>query len=127
MSAGSPKTVLYIVDGLGLSGKTRTLVHLATHLDQTRFKPAVCTLTADHTPLIDLLSAGNVPVQVIGCRDGLAVSVVPKLARLMRSVNATIVHCYNPRPILYGGLAARAIGVNATIGFLSAFACHVPD
>jgi glycosyltransferase involved in cell wall biosynthesis len=52
---------------------------------------------------------------------------VLQLARVAWSVKADIVHCYNPRPMLYGGLAARAIGIRATIGTLSAFACQVPD
>jgi glycosyltransferase involved in cell wall biosynthesis len=42
-------------------------------------------------------------------------------------VKADIIHCYNPRPMLYGGLAARAIGVRAVVGSLSAFACQMPD
>jgi glycosyltransferase involved in cell wall biosynthesis len=29
--------------------------------------------------------------------------------------------------MLYGGLAAGAVGIRATVGFLSAFACQVPD
>jgi len=29
--------------------------------------------------------------------------------------------------MLYGGLAARALGIRAAVGFLSAFACQVPD
>jgi glycosyltransferase involved in cell wall biosynthesis len=68
-----------------------------------------------------------VPVHTLACQDGVHLGAVLRLARLARSVKADIVHCYNPRPMLYGGLAAQAIGIRAVIGSLSAFACQMPD
>jgi len=122
-----PKNVLYLVDSLGLSGKTRTLAYVASHIDRTRFTSTVCTLSDEPSILIDQLAASNVPMHSLSCKDGLDFRIALKVAALMRSVRADIVHCYNPRPILYGGLAARFLGVRGTIGFLSAFACQVPD
>jgi glycosyltransferase involved in cell wall biosynthesis len=127
MSAGSRKTILYIVDGLGLSGKTRSLVSVACHLDRRRFEPIVCSLTAERSPLVEQLEVGRVPLHTIACTDGLNPGAAVHLARLARSVKADIVHCYNTRPMLYGGLVARAVGIRAALGFLSAFACQVPD
>lgn len=121
------KTVLYIVDSLGLSGKTRTMMYLASHLDPQRFKGAVCTFSDEKSILVDQLRANGIPIYTLPCKDGLDFLMVPRVARLMRSVNAEIVHCYNPRPILYGGLAAKFLRVGATVGSLSAFACQVPD
>ena len=46
------------------------------------------------------------------------------LLPILRKVQPQVVHCYNPRPIIYGGLAARLKGIRATVGSLSAFACH---
>lgn len=127
MSAGSPDTVLFILDGLGLSGKTRAMVDLALHLDRRRFRPVIATFNAERSELTNQLDAGQVPVHPVHCEDGLGVRVVARLARLMRSVRADVVHCCNPRPMLYGGLAAKLRRIDATIGFLSAFACQVPD
>jgi len=127
MSAGSPKTVLHVVDGLGLSGKTRNLVSVVSQLDRRRFIPIVCRLNAERSPLVGQLEAARVPLHTIECGDGVIPRIVLQLARLAWSVKADIVHCYNPRPMLYGGLAARAIGIRARLGFLSAFACQVPD
>jgi glycosyltransferase involved in cell wall biosynthesis len=127
MSTGLPDTVLHVVDSLGLSGKTRNLVSLVTHVDRRRFAPVVCTLGTESSALRHELDAAQVPVHVLACRDGLNPGAALWLARLARSVKASIVHCYNPRPMLYGGLAARAIGIRAVIGSLSAFACQVPD
>jgi glycosyltransferase involved in cell wall biosynthesis len=127
MSAGSPKTVLHIVDGLGLSGKTRNLVSVVSRLDRRRFAPVVCRLDADHSPLVGQLASARVPLHTIACPDGVNAGAALQLARLTWSVKADIVHCYNPRPMLYGGFAARAIGIRAALGSLSAFACQVPD
>lgn len=118
---------MYIVDSLGLSGKTRTMVYLASHLDPKRFQAEVCTLSPEKSVLTEQLAASNVPVHLIPCKDGLDVSAVVRVGRLIRSTHADVVHCYNPRPILYGGIAARFLGVDARLGSLSAFACQVPD
>jgi glycosyltransferase involved in cell wall biosynthesis len=127
MSTGSPKTVLHVIDGLGLSGKTRNLASVVSRLDRQRFAPIVCTLSVEPSPLVGQLEAARVPLHTIACRDGVHVGAALRLARLAWSVKADIVHCYNPRPMLYGGLAARAIGLRAAVGSLSAFACQVPD
>jgi glycosyltransferase involved in cell wall biosynthesis len=120
-------TVLFVVDSLGLSGKTRTLAYLASHLDPARFRAEVCTLSDEASVLSGELSAGHIPIHTIACRDGVDLGGIVRLGKLIRSVKAKVVHCYNPRPILYGGVAAAALGVRARVGSLSAFACQVPD
>ncbi len=127
MNTGSPDTVLHIVDGLGLSGKTRNLVSVVSQLDRRRFAPVVCRLNAEWSPLVGQLEAAHVPLHTIACKDGVNPGAALQLARLAWSVKADIVHCYNPRPMLYGGLAARALSIRGVVGFLSAFACQVPD
>lgn len=127
MSAGSTKNVLFIVDNLGLSGKTRTMAFVATHLDPRRFRSVVCTFAEETSILAEQLNANGIPVHHIACRDGIDWTAPLRLARLMHSFHCDVVQCYNPRPILYGGLAAKLAGVRGTVGFLSAFACQVPD
>ena len=118
---------MFVADSLGLSGKTRTLAFVATHLDPSRFRSIVCTFTDENSILAEQLKASGVPVHYIACRDGIDWTAPIRLAKLMRSFDCTVVQCYNPRPILYGGLAAKLAGVRGTVGFLSAFACQVPD
>src|SRR5687768_5221107 len=120
MSAGLPKTVLYIVDSLGLSGKTRTMAYLASHLDPREFQPAVCTFSDEESVLIDQLRERGIPIYSLPCRTGVDLRMIPRVAALMKSLNAAVVHCYNPRPILYGGLAAKWRRVRGTVGSLSA-------
>jgi glycosyltransferase involved in cell wall biosynthesis len=116
-----------LVDGLGLSGKTRTLVHLALGLDPSRFRAVVCTYSTERSVLTAQLESAGIPVHTLPARDGLDLGALSRTARLVRTIKADLVHCYNPRPILYGGIAARVRGVGATVGSLSAFACQVPD
>jgi glycosyltransferase involved in cell wall biosynthesis len=127
MSTGSRSTVLHVVDSLGLSGKTRNLVSLVSQLDRRRYASIVCRLNDEASPLEGQLDAAEVPVYTVACQDGMHPGTILRLAQLAWSVKADILHCYNPRPMLYGGLAAHAIGVRAAVGSLSAFACQVPD
>ena len=122
-----PRTVLHIVDGLGLSGKTRNLVSVVSQIDRRRFSPIVCRLNDEPSPLVAQLDAACVPLYSIPCVDGVNAGAALRIVRLARAVRADVVHCHNPRPMLYGGLAARALGIRAAVGFLSAFACQVPD
>jgi len=120
-------TILYLVDGLGLSGKTKGLVDLITHLDPRRYQVVVYSFVEENGILADRLRANRTPLYTVSCRDGLCFKVVLRLVRIMHRLRPDVVHCYNPRPILYGGLAARFAGIRGTIGSLSAFSCQVPD
>jgi len=127
MSAGSTKNVVFVADSLGLSGKTRTMALVATHLDPRHFRSIVCTFGNKTSILTEQLEASGIPIHYVACRDGIDWTAPIRLAKLMRSFDCDVVQCYNPRPILYGGLAAKLAGVRGTVGFLSAFACQVPD
>src|SRR5262245_24758103 len=120
-------TVLYLVDALGLGGKTKSLVDLASHLDPTRYQAVVCSFAEETGVLAHRLRSGGTSLLTVPCKDGLDFRIVLSLARLMREYRPDIVHCYSPRPMIYGGLAAKLAGIRGTIGSLSAFACHVPD
>jgi glycosyltransferase involved in cell wall biosynthesis len=120
--------VLYIVDGLGLSGKTKAMVDLIAGLDPGRYRAAaVVTLGGEQSPLHDRLARLGVPVEDVPCKDGVNLQVVLRLAALARRLRPDIIHCYNPRTMLYGGTVARTLGVRGTLGTLSAFACLTSD
>jgi hypothetical protein len=63
MSRRGPATVLYLVDGLGLSGKTKSLVELACGLTSGRHRAVVCTIYYEETPLAVKLRDAGIPVQ----------------------------------------------------------------
>ena len=118
--------VLFVVDSLGLSGKTRALTNLALGLARERYDSFVVTFAPPEGMLAEQLRAGGVRIEHVECDDGLAPKVVARMWKLMRQLKPAIVHCYNPRPMLYGGLAAAAMAQPA-IGTLSAFACMGDD
>jgi glycosyltransferase involved in cell wall biosynthesis len=119
--------VLLVVDGLGLSGKTKALVDLATGLDRRRFNPTVVSFSTENGPLAAVLRQNGVPVLEAPMDDGIRVGNAWRMAQIMRRLRPDVIHCYNPRAMLYGGLIARVLRIGATLGTLSAFACMVPD
>ncbi len=124
---GGPSAVLYIMDTLGLSGRTKGIMDLALHLDPVRYHPMFCSLGEESSALADRLRERAIPIEVLPVRPGLRPDAVWKLRSLIRRHRIGVVHAVNPRPMLYAGLAARLCGVRATVGSLSAFACQVPD
>jgi glycosyltransferase involved in cell wall biosynthesis len=124
---GTARPVLYIMDTLGLSGRTKGIIDLSLALDPARYRPIVCSLGEETSELAERLTARGVPIEVLPLSPGLRPDGVWQLAALIRRRGIRVVHPVNPRPLLYAGLAARLTGVRATVGSLSAFACQTPD
>ena len=116
-----------MVDGLGLSGKTKAMVDLIAGLDPARYRPTVVCFDTEQSPLDDRLLALGVSVEEMPCPEGLNLRVPMEIGKTVRRLRPDVIHCYNPRTMLYGGAVARALGVPATVGTLSAFACLTPD
>jgi glycosyltransferase involved in cell wall biosynthesis len=121
------RPVLYIMDTLGLSGRTKGIIDLALHLDPARYRPIFCSLGEETSELAERLHEHKVPIEVLPLPAGLRPGGVWQLATLFKRLGIGVVHPVNPRPLLYAGLAARLCGIRATVGSLSAFACQVPD
>jgi len=122
-----PATVLYLVDGLGLSGKTKAMVDLILGLDPRRYRAHVACFDTEGSPLAQRLREAGVAIDEVPCADGLNLAVMVRLREVVKRLRPDVIHCYNPRTMLYGGIVARATGVRATLGTLSAFACLTPD
>jgi len=121
------RTVLLVADNLGLSGKTKALADLALGLDSSRYRAEVCVMEEEESPLPRLLSDAGIILHRVPAPKGLDPRALLGFSRLIRRVRPAVVHCYNPRPMLYAGSAARLAGVRGVLGSLSAFACQVPD
>jgi glycosyltransferase involved in cell wall biosynthesis len=119
--------VLYIMDTLGLSGRTKGIIDLALHLDPARYTPMFCSLGEETSELAARLHERDVPIEVLPLAAGLRPDGVWKLAQLIKRHEIDVVHPVNPRPLLYAGLAAKLCGIRNTVGSLSAFACQIPD
>ncbi len=124
---GPTAPVLYVMDTLGVSGRTKGYIDLALHLDARRYRPVFCSLGEETSALADGLRERSIPIEILPIQPGLRPEGVWKLGSLMRRHGVKAVHAINPRPLLYAGLAARLLGIRSTVGSLSAFACQVPD
>jgi glycosyltransferase involved in cell wall biosynthesis len=127
MNAAAAAPVLYVMDTMGLSGRTKGIIDLALHLDRRRYRPIFCSLGAESSELAARLHDRAIPIEVLPLPDGLRAEGVRRLATLIRRHGVRVVHPVNPRPLLYAGLAARLCGLRAAVGSLSAFACQTPD
>lgn len=125
--SGDPKTVLYVMDTLGVSGRTKGYIDLALHLDPARYRAVFCSLGEESSPLADRLREGGIPIEIVSVPPGLRPDAVWKLRSLMRRHGVNVLHAINPRPLLYAGIAAKLLGIRPTVGSLSAFACQTPD
>ena len=122
-----PRTVLYVMDTLGLSGRTKGIIDLALHLDPRRYRPRFCSLGEETSELAERLHERGIPVDFLPLPAGLRPDGVWQIAQLIRRHRVEVVHPVNPRPILYVGSAAKLCRVRSAVGSLSAFACQVPD
>ena len=121
------KPVLYVMDTLGLSGRTKGIIDLALHLDPARYRPVFCSLGEETSELAARLVERDIPIEMLPLPSGLRPDNVWKLRGLIKKHGIEVVHPVNPRPILYVGLAAKAARVKHAVGSLSAFACQTPD
>jgi glycosyltransferase involved in cell wall biosynthesis len=95
--------VLHVITGLGVGGAEHQLRLLLRHLPH---ECEVATLT-NPGPVADAIRAGGTTVHEMGMRGNRDVSVVPRLARLMRSGRFDLVHTHLYRAGVHGRLAAR--------------------
>jgi glycosyltransferase involved in cell wall biosynthesis len=110
-----PVCVVLVVDDLGFGGAERQVVELANNMDRTRFDVHVCTLS-DHVPLSSTLIDGGHRLHTIRRRNRLDFSVVPRLARLLRTLHADIVHGFLFSAEIASRLAGRMAGTAVVIG-----------
>jgi len=120
------KSVLYIMDTLGLSGRTKGIIDLALNLDPARYRPIFCSLGEESSALADRLTERSIPIEVLPFPAGMSPAGVRQLVGLIRRHHIEVVHPVNPRPLLHAGMAAKLTGIRA-VGSLSAFACQTPD
>ena len=113
-SPAQPKTVLYAIATLDPAGAEGQLVALATHLDPERYRPIVCALTRGGPLEADLTAAG-VETVVLGKRFRLDLRVVARLARLIESSGADLVHTWLFTGNTFGRAAAWWAGTAAVI------------
>src|SRR5439155_25381277 len=65
------RTVLYIMDTLGLSGRTKGYIDLALHLDPARYRAVFCSLGEESSELVERLRERAISIEVLPLAAGL--------------------------------------------------------
>ncbi len=116
--------VLQVLHTLNRAGAERLVYEFALanrdHID-------TAVLTLDQLgPLADQLQAAGVDVHFTHRRDGIDVSQIFKIARIIKSFNPDVIHCHQYTPFFYAALAALAARSRARILFTE-HGRHFPD
>ena len=105
-----------VVDDLGWGGAERQVVELANNLDADRFDVHVCSLE-DHTPLVaKCLRLAEHKVHIIAKKNRFDLTIILRLAYLLRTLQADIVHGYLFRADIVSRLAGCMAGTRLIIG-----------
>ena len=107
--------VVLVVDDLGYGGAERQVVELANNIDRNRFDIHVCTLS-DHMPLRNQWKDAEHNLHVIARKVRFDLTVVPRLACLLRQLKADIVHGYLFSAEIASRLAGRLAGTKLVVG-----------
>ena len=107
--------VVLVVDDLGLGGAERQVVELANNMDRNRFEVHICTLS-DHLPLKEQLKDFEAKIHVVARKTRFDLTVVPRLNRLLRKLNADVVHGYMFIPEIVSRLAGSLAGTKLVVG-----------
>lgn len=113
--AGSRICVVLVVDDLGYGGAERQVVELANNMDCGRFDVHVCALS-DNVPLSHTLVDAEHRLHVIRKRNNCDITIVPRLARLLRNLNADVVHGFLFSAEIASRLAGRVEGTKLVVG-----------
>jgi len=107
--------VVLVIDDLGFGGAERQVVELANNMDSNCYEVHICSLS-DHLPLRNQLKDFEDRLHIITRKGRFDFTVVPRLARLLRKLNADIVHGYMFSAEIASRLAGRMAGTELVIG-----------
>ena len=115
MISRRPICVVLVIDDLEYGGAQRQVLELTNNMDPTRFDVHVCTLS-DYVPLGEQLREADRRLHVIVKKNKVDITVVPRLAQLLRSLEADIVHSYLFSADIAARLAGRLAGTSLIVG-----------
>jgi glycosyltransferase involved in cell wall biosynthesis len=100
-----PHPIVLVIDNLEYGGAQRQVIELANHIDPSRFDVHICSLSG-YMPLADRIVDRERRLHVITKKWKYDVTVIPRLAKLLRRLKADIVHGY----LFAAEIAARIAG-----------------
>jgi len=108
-------SVVLVIDDLEYGGAQRQVVELANNIDAERFDVHVCTLS-DYVPLGSQLRDSENRLHTIVKKHKMDFGVALRLAHLLRTLQADIVHSYLFSADIASRLAGRLAGTPVVIG-----------
>lgn len=106
--------VMHISSSLQLGGLERLIHNFAAKLNPNAYQFSACALDRDGIFGDEIRKIGC-SVKVLGRREGLDVSLWPKLYRIFVKEKVDIVHTHNFSPLLYAAIPARLAGVKVLV------------
>ena len=89
------RSVLYIMDTLGLSGRTKGIIDLALHLDPRRYRPIFCSLGNETSELAERLHERKIPIEVLPLPAGMKMN-----GERTKSVLKDAAHAWLPEDVV---------------------------
>jgi glycosyltransferase involved in cell wall biosynthesis len=95
--------IVHVVQGLGIGGQERLVIYLSQELLRRGHQAAIVTLSPGGELRAE---TQGVPVYDVPRAGGVDLSLVVRLAHLLRVERADVVHTHNPAPMLHAAPAA---------------------
>ncbi|MBX9677906.1 MAG: glycosyltransferase [Gemmataceae bacterium] len=106
MTGPTRTRVVHVSLGLDVGGQERLLVEFARHADREKFDLTFVSLTSRGI-IADAIDEARWPVLALGERPGFSVGRFFRVGRLLRSLEADILHTHDDGPLVYGSLGGR--------------------
>lgn len=110
-----PIKVAVVISNLTLGGAERQVVELSNHIDRRRFDLHVFLLSS-HAPLAEQLEHADQRLHIIEKKNKFDITVVFRLARVLRRMNFDVVHGFLFDAEVASRLAGRLAGRKVLIG-----------
>ncbi len=110
----NPLPVVHIISALPVGGVEQNLLRVLPRLDPNRFRPCVVCLR-ERGELAAAMEAAGVPVHLVRLRTRYDPGSLWQLSRMLRTLEARVVHCHMRRANTSGRLAALLAGVPVRI------------
>mgnify|MGYP003393046388 CR=1 FL=1 len=101
-------STVQVIYSLEIGGVEKLAVTIGSHLDQAKFRAAICALDGDGVLAEELVRLG-IPYHVLW-RKGIEMGVLARLYRCFRQEKARIVHTHQFAQLLFSVLPAMAYG-----------------
>ena len=105
---------MHVLSSFGVGGQERVALDLAIGQKARGHRVSVLSLAPPPDgAMADEFAEAGIAVGRVEKRGGLDPTLVPRLAKELKSRGADVVHTHNPLPLIYGAPAARLAGAAA--------------